>query len=165
MKRFHLKRLIPSLVVPTMIAAVAFAPLPGLPSAAHAAFDAAPTLQIVSPAKLDLATFGGSTTGIDVTFNYNCAGPSAGTPGTGSLNITSAVQSATQTNNGVGDTASSSTSGGPIALTCDGTTRQITAPLSGLGTFNVGQVTVTAALTDAATTPATITVTTTIRVL
>ena len=145
MKRFKLKRLIPSLAVPVMIAAAAFAPLPGLPSAAHAAANVTPSLQIVSPASLDLATNGGSTNGIDITFNYNCATGGAGSP---NLNVTSAAQSGTQSGTGQTDSASSATSGGPISLICDGTTRQAATTLYGGGFFNVGQVTVAATMTD-----------------
>src|SRR5579859_2485216 len=137
MKGFHLKRLILLLSVSTMIAAATFAPLPGFLGAAHAAPAAAPTLQIVSPAILDLATSAGASNGIDITFNYSCAGPSTGTSGVGNINITSAVQSATQSSSGAaGDTAGSGTSGGPIAVTCDSTTRQVVATLYGSGSFN-----------------------------
>jgi len=146
MKGFNLKRLIPSLAVPTMIAAAAFAPLPGFPSAAHAAANlTTPTLQIVSPARLELATTGGSTNGIGLTFNYNCATGGAGTP---NLNVTSTTQSAAQSGSGQSDSADSGTSGGPLPIICDGTTRQATTTLYGAGFFNTGLVTVAATMTD-----------------
>ena len=161
MKGFNPKRLIPSLAVPTMIAAAAFAPLPGFLPAVHAAPFVTPSLQVISPARLELATNGGSTNGIGITFNYNCAAGGAGTP---NLNVTAATQSTAQSGSGQSDSADSSTSGGPVPIICDGTTHQATTTLYGGGTFNTGLVTVSATMTDGNNVATSIT-STTIRIL
>jgi hypothetical protein len=149
MKGFNLKRLIPSLAVPTMIAAAAFAPLPGFLPAAHAA--TTPFLQIVNPARLELATTGGLTNGIGITFNYSCT-PTAGvTPG---LSV-NATQSLAQSGSNQGDNVSTGSlatdTPGPIPVTCDGSTRQVATTLYGAGTFNLGTVNVTGTIVDTAT--------------
>jgi len=164
MKGFNRKKLLSSFALLPMLAVSTLAPVPSVHAAATVA-TATPTLQIVSPATMDLASPSGSTNGIDITFNYSCAGPATGTAGVGTLNITSATQSVAQSGSSTGDTASSGTSGGPIAVNCDGNIHQVAATLYGGGTFNVGLATVVATLTDAATTPATVSTTSTIHVL